>query len=79
MNDNPTQNLAQDLAFEKECTRRRLAAAAFPALVAFIVPLFTALFSFLLLEFSPTWPAAFGVLALCGMATSVCFFILRQK
>jgi hypothetical protein len=36
------------------------------------------LVSFLLMYFSPTWPSALSVLALCAMGGTMTFFLCRQ-
>ncbi len=71
MNDDPMQNRPRDIEYEKERTKRMSSVIA--------IPVVTVVFSAGLLILVPTWPAAFGVMALSGMAMVVCHYILHQK
>jgi len=71
MNDDPAQRQAQDINVEKERTKRTSSAST--------IAVTTVVFCAWLLVMVPTWPAAFGVMALSGMAMVACFFILHYK
>jgi len=67
MNDDPAQNIE----IEKQRTKRTSSASTVAICAAGCV--------FLLLVNEPSWPAAFGAMAMCGMAMVVCYYILHQK
>lgn len=71
MNDDPAQRPPQSVEIEKERTKRTSSVST--------IAICTAGCAFLILVNEPTWPAAFGVMAMSGMAVVVCYYILHQK
>jgi len=71
MNDDPMQNPPRNIDYEKERTKRVSSCTSIAAV--------TAVFSMIILVNEPSWPAAFGVMGLSGMAMVVCYYILHQK
>jgi hypothetical protein len=73
VNDDPAQNAAAEVEHDKYRQNRLLTK------YAFWLALLTIVFSALVLGDDPNWATVAGVVALCVLAKTICFALLKQR